>query len=256
MNESQLTVALEKRYGGEAWAFLPQVRNGTGFQRKVDRTADAIAMSLWPSRGLEIHGFEIKCYRGDWVKELKQPEKAEEICRFCDRWWIVAGDDNIVRDGELPPTWGLLVADGDKLKVKVEAPTLTPQPLDKLFLAAILRKAKERVVPQAETKEKLADEYAKGQKRGEESAKIDIQRLEMELKHYKDSVTEFEAKAGVRIIGWNAGNIGDAVNFVRGGGVEKIQRGIPDLLATAKGIVAYLEKVATMPVMEAPKNTA
>ena len=33
------------------------------------RYADAIAMNLWPSRGLAVHGFEIKISRGDWQRE-------------------------------------------------------------------------------------------------------------------------------------------------------------------------------------------
>jgi hypothetical protein len=52
-------------------------------------------MSLWPSRGIELHGIEIKVSRNDWLKELGDPAKADEIARFCDRWWVAAGDESI-----------------------------------------------------------------------------------------------------------------------------------------------------------------
>ena len=63
--ESDLTDALKARFCLPAWAFFPAVRNAAGFD--ANRTADGIAMSLWPSRGLEVYGFEIKVSRGDWL---------------------------------------------------------------------------------------------------------------------------------------------------------------------------------------------
>lgn len=91
---------LRKRYEPPAWAFLEQVRNSTGWKR-TERYADAVAMSLWPSRGLEVHGFEIKVSRSDVLKELRDPEKAAPIMRFCDRWWLVLGDKDLIQPGEL-----------------------------------------------------------------------------------------------------------------------------------------------------------
>lgn len=82
--------ALADMYKGSPWTFLPQVRSATGWHRQ--RTADAIAMSVWPSRGLHLYGFEVKVSRSDWLKELRTPEKADEICAFCDFWYVVVGD--------------------------------------------------------------------------------------------------------------------------------------------------------------------
>lgn len=98
---------LAARYGrssgnGPAWAFVPKVRDAAGFS--ATRTIDAIAMSLWPSRGLELHGHEIKVSRSDWLRELKEPEKAEAFSSVVDRWWLVVSDAQIVAAGELPPS--------------------------------------------------------------------------------------------------------------------------------------------------------
>ena len=97
---SDIEDLLSNRFCAPAWAFLPQVRNGTGFLN-VTRTVDAIAMGLWPSRGLYMHGFEIKVRRGDWLNELRNPEKAEEIGQFCDFFWVVAPKE-VIKFEEVP----------------------------------------------------------------------------------------------------------------------------------------------------------
>ena len=105
-------------------------------------------MSLYPSRGLRLHGFEIKVSRSDWLHELKQPDKSVPIQRFCDHWWIVTPAD-IVREGELPPTWGHLVLKGNGLNCAAKAPQLERDAWEPAFLAALLRRgheARERAI--------------------------------------------------------------------------------------------------------------
>src|SRR5579872_7207544 len=138
--EERVIDLLRARYKGNAWAFLPKVRNGTGWKRSA-RTADAIAMSLWPSRGLHLYGFEVKVDRGDWLRELNDPAKAEDIFAFCDFWYVVA-PAGIVERAELPKTWGLMEIEKD-LRETVTAPHLTAKPVDNLFLASLLRKVTE-----------------------------------------------------------------------------------------------------------------
>src|SRR3954468_2546806 len=78
---------------GDAWAFMTKVKNDAG--HAATGTADAIAMSLWRSRGLRLHGFEVKCSRSDWLYELKHPEKAESFIRYVHHWWMVVADETI-----------------------------------------------------------------------------------------------------------------------------------------------------------------
>lgn len=132
---------LRARYAPPAWAFLEEVRNQTGYRKGAIRTADAIAMSLYPSRGLHLHGFEVKVSRADWKKELDDPGKAEEIAQHCHFWWLVIADPKIVQNGELPATWGLLVRHGEKLKCEKEPMfNKDAKAPDHALLAAILRK--------------------------------------------------------------------------------------------------------------------
>lgn len=147
--------ALRKRYAAPEYAWFEEMRNGTGFSRRQDRTADAMAFGTWPSRGLLLHGFEVKVSRSDWLREKKQPEKSVELQRFCDHWWLVTTEGCVLDVGEIPVTWGWLEWNGKKLVTKREAPRLEAQPIDRPMLAAILRRAAEQ---EASTVEQLANE--------------------------------------------------------------------------------------------------
>jgi hypothetical protein len=139
---------LAENYPAPDYAFLPEFRGGTGWGR--ESRADAIAMDLWPSKGLELIGFELKTSRADWQRELKQPDKADPIKQFCDRWYLVVDDWNIVKHhfvekSEVPNDWGFIRLDDSiylpKLKTIKEAPQLNPIPIDRLFLASLMRRA-------------------------------------------------------------------------------------------------------------------
>lgn len=137
---ADVRAALMNRYRAPEWACFFEVADRTG--ARATRSADAIAMSLYPSRGLRLHGFEIKVSRSDWLHELKQPDKSVPLQRYCDHWWIVTPAD-IVKDGEMPPTWGHLILKGNGLNCATKAPALPREPWAPEFLAALLRRAHE-----------------------------------------------------------------------------------------------------------------
>lgn len=232
-SEAAVLFALSKRYSAPEYAFLQHVRNGTGYSRRVTRTADALAYSLYPSRGLELHGFEVKVSRADWIHEKEDPEKAEEISKFCDRWWIAIGDEKIVQPGELPPTWGLLIPKGDKLIVKVEAPKLEAKPLDKLMVAAILRKATDGVVPKSSIEmlvhERVNAEVEHRMSRSEEG------RLQARINHLESLIETFQERSGVDISEtWRGEKIADAVRAVMKSS---------DAVESAKRVLEHPERV-------------
>ena len=96
-------------------------------------------MDLWPSKGLLLHGHEVKVSRSDWLRELKEPEKAAEFMPYMNCWWLVVSDPRIVRPGELPDDWGLLAMRGGLLAVQKPAPKREAKPLTRRRLAALLR---------------------------------------------------------------------------------------------------------------------
>jgi hypothetical protein len=209
MKTEQIMAALSAKFSPPQWAYLPQVPDSTG--GPASRTADAIAMSVWPSRGLELHGIEVKTYRGDWLKELKNPAKAEAICKFCDRWWLAIGDASIIRDGELPATWGLMVPRGDEMIIKVQAPQLEATHVDRNFLAALLRQAANVIVPKDSIAAQLSDEYQRGEKAGKKSIAQRVEHSEAIQKKLEETIANFEQASGLSISSWNAGAIGAAV---------------------------------------------
>lgn len=208
---------LRQRFPRDAWAFLLQVADSTGYAG-AGRKLDAIAMSLWPSRGLELQGFEVKCSRRDWLKELADPSKAEPVARYLDRFYVVAGHKDVVREGELPKGWGLMVPHGLGLKIQVDAPPLEPAPIERGFLAAILRRVQEA----SENREKLDAAYDKGYKDGKNAANLgradDLTYTKQRLEQLERAVQDFERQSGVGITAWNAGEVGRAVRVVLDGG--------------------------------------
>ncbi|MEJ1938550.1 hypothetical protein WDZ92_50795, partial [Nostoc sp. NIES-2111] len=62
------------------YACLFEVANGTG--SNASRAADIVVLNLWPSRGMDFNGYEVKTARSDWLRELKQPEKAWPVMQY------------------------------------------------------------------------------------------------------------------------------------------------------------------------------
>ncbi len=115
-----------------------EVAQATGWN--ANRHLDAVAMDTWPSRGLIISGVEIKVSRPDFKREIADPAKAEEIARFCDKFYIAA-PPGLIRAEELPHAWGLLEGGQFGLRVKKAATKTRAAPISREWLAAIFRAA-------------------------------------------------------------------------------------------------------------------
>lgn len=126
---------------GEGYAVFFEVGNDTG--TKVTRHADAVAIGIWPSTGHQIHGYEIKVSRGDFLSEMKNPQKAWPVMRFCHRWSLLT-PPGLVKVDELPPNWGLQTYDGRIMRTVKQAPMLQPEALSGGFVAAMVRRAGEQ----------------------------------------------------------------------------------------------------------------
>lgn len=209
MQTGQIKAALAIKYSAPEHAILFEVGNATGFA--TNRHADAIAMSLWPSRGLSLLGFEIKASRSDWMHELKDPSKAETICAYCDYWYLVIGDPKIVQPGELPATWGLIQPKGDKLVcVKEATKNENAKPVNRGFLAAMFRRIHEQT--DRPEKEIRAKSYEEGFKAGKERVDHDQEKWKRPYDELVRSVEEFHAKSGVRISTYQGPHVGSLFN--------------------------------------------
>ena len=185
---------LKLKYPVPSWALLPQVANGTGF--RAYRWADGVALCCYPSLGLELHGFEIKVSRSDFLNELKDGEKSNAVFQYCDRWYLVVADKDIVKEGELPPTWGMLYPKGGRLYAAPKAPKLKPKPLQKEFVASVLRNAIEIVVPDSKLEERYRAGKAEGLKEGRELKDYESKGIRKQHDSLMKSIQAFEKAVG------------------------------------------------------------
>lgn len=242
MDEDKMFRALRAKFPSDQYALLRHVGNGTGYEKSY-RWADGFAMGLWPSRGLPVHGIEIKVSRSDWLAELKQPEKADEIAQYCDFWWLaVPGEKNaIVRSGELPSGWGLIRWKNGKWvtdRVATQLPTLAAKErkLPTAFVAAVLRRAQEQLP--AETL--LAAEHRRGRIEGisetRDSVKEEHEKLKGEIEAMREAIRQFEKDTGIDISAYSPESvreIGKLVRQVQKKGAPFFRQKLSDVLETA-----------------------
>lgn len=141
----RIVAALRNRYGREA-ALIEQVANATG--QRARRWLDVIAVGLWPSRGLYLHGIEVKVTRNDLVRELALPEKAEDVAKYCDRFFIAIPATLRWDDLAIPEGWGVYTVSDDSRAdlVTLARPGVAIQALepDRTFIAAVARRLVEQ----------------------------------------------------------------------------------------------------------------
>lgn len=139
LSAAHVRTALQKHFAGDGSIILHEVSNATG--GRAQRWIDMAVVETWPSRGYLVHGIEIKISRGDWLRELKNPAKAEALHRHCDLWWIAtANKGTILSTDELPPGWGWIEVKPERTVVVVKAQRQErPQHLTREFTAALLR---------------------------------------------------------------------------------------------------------------------
>jgi len=120
----------------DRWVRAEHVRNTQRLGYQLTSIADFIAIDKYGTTQA-MHGHEVKVSRSDWLTELRNPDKAERVKRYCDYWYLVIPDAAMVKPGELPDDWGLIVKAGSRLRIKVKAPRLEPVPTPLDFIAGL-----------------------------------------------------------------------------------------------------------------------
>lgn len=245
---------LRCRYPYPEWLVADEVT--LDYQGKTFRV-DAIAANLWVSRGLHLHGFEIKVSRSDWLKELQCVGKCEAGRRFCDRWWLVSPPDVAKRE-ELPEGWGWIQTNGVGLRIAKQAPhNESPDKLNTELVVRLLRAACEKS-PAALVAIARAHESASS---AHKQARADVER-EMGWKRDRDAekasrysdllqrVQEFEdasglARGSIAHGHVSAKRLGRAVNaLARHYGPDQMLRDIRSAVEGAKRYQTRLESLA------------
>lgn len=125
---------------------IEEVAPGTGWS--AQRWADALVLSVWPSNGLTLDGYEIKASRADLKRELDDLSKHEAAARYCDTWNLLVWDEKVSAGFEIPADWGLWIVAGDEdgrtLKNVRKPAKRTPEPWPRGFICSMVRNAYEQ----------------------------------------------------------------------------------------------------------------
>jgi hypothetical protein len=231
------------------FAFLPQVRNGTGFTRKTARTADAVAMGTWPSRGLHLHGIEIKVSLQDFKREIENPAKAEDIARFCHYWWLAVSHEKVAPLEMIPANWGLLVVteDGTAMKVVKQAVALSPIAPDHSLLASVMRNMAAEYVPISSLNEWKSQARRELEQTADRNSKFLRETSERALKDAYEAIGKVEAAFGCRIQDYHADRFVDDFKLAR-----RLRQSGWQILRSLENLLTIAEKFR--PEVEAIKS--
>lgn len=244
---------LEKRYdNAQGWLLFYEVSNGTG--TKGTNYADALAMSIWPSRGIALHGFELKRSRTDLLKELRSEAKAHAFQKYCNHFWLVLSDSKLAEGVEVPATWGVLAPRNNVLYQVRPAPKLVAEEWKPHFIAAMMRRFHEAYInPKQAVNRVEVGERAQALASAMKSTQAnqvnkDLERkletLEYDLKRLRENVHNFESKSGLQVAGWNAGQIGQTVRWLLdGNNSTHVKRNIEASRRAVEQLQAQLEVV-------------
>lgn len=100
---SKIRLSVKRRFSYPEWVVMFEY----GAPGSNGRVADAIALNTLPSRNFKIVGFEFKASRSDWLRELKDGQKADYFVRLVDEWYVVA-PKGVIQESEIPDGWGYL----------------------------------------------------------------------------------------------------------------------------------------------------
>lgn len=236
---AEIRLALARHYPHPEYGIVFEVAQSTG--HGANRHLDAMAMGLWPSRGLVLFGIEIKVTTADFRNELRNPAKAEQLARFCD-YFYVAAPAGVVPIGELPKFWGLLEIERGKVKERMPATRLSPQAVTKDFLAAVFRAAS-RPKPDDEIEAIMTERGRVLEEHFEQRVKNAIARHPDENKHDAEQWRAVRESLGIEGHRSEAGLV-KAIKLVHTLGIAGSYSSLKNLLTSARRTIAELEPLA------------
>ncbi len=222
---------LRAKYERGRYALLFDVPDAVSTDQR--RRIDAIAVDCWRSGGRTIEGFELKISRGDWLREMKQVDKADPFVALCDRFWLVTGDSKIAKLEEIPACWGWMAATKGGLRVQRPA---TPLPgsganIPRAFLIGVLRKLQDALVESPDVRVHIKTQLRSTEASVQSRVDIATMRLKHDLERLQAKVREFEEASGIKIEHqWGLGQVGEIVGQLKRLGFGSGLDAVPNLL--------------------------
>lgn len=218
---------------------------------------DALAVSVFPSHGFTVDGFEIKVARSDFLAEIENPAKSAPLAKWCDRWWMVCPPE-VGKPEECPKHWGFLSVTSDGLRKVRHAKAGEPAARGDAWWATMLLRlaTKDRLTP-TELSEAKSEGWREGYEKGQELGGMAQKRLEESLEEARKAINDFEAASGVRIDGWDGPKkIGDAVAMLldRRGGFFRIAEDVAREAESLAKVAAALKDIAERSRVTVPRQ--
>lgn len=252
-----LELLLREKYQRDRYALFFNVPDAVSLDAR--RRIDAVAVGIWRSVGRDISGFELKVSRSDWLREVKQVDKADPFIKVCDFFWLVTADEKIAKLNEIPACWGWMSATKHGLRVQRPA-TRLPGSGDTVpvnFMLGILRLLQDNLVNSADVQTHIASRLSDMKERQATEIAHATRRIQSALDNKCLEIEAFEKASGIKFSSYDMGAIGDVVKQIRGmsyGGDGL--RAVPNLLSQQELALEGLLKRVRQASAELAKFTA
>lgn len=218
MNALDIVQAIQARHPlGKGWVCMREVT-----PPKTTRRFDALALSVFQSHRTQVHGFEVKVSRSDWLAELNNPAKSGELQRWCTHYWLVC-PRGVAEPEEVPPGWGMMAAaetDGACSLRQVKRPTvaaINPSTWDiAWWRCMLLRLADRQRATPAEIAKAEAQAFARGRDSAEACGASEVAGLRADNKRMHDIIDQARSATGVDLHAWTSWpDLGRAMQIVQ-----------------------------------------
>lgn len=132
--------AIMNHYQHPSWAFVTELRTGTGYGGHWVKYVDLFAINCYPSKANHKIAFEIKTSRSDFLSEIKKPLKRHPALMISNQFYFAA-PKGMLKTEEIPQEAGLIeIGTESKLVIKLAAPMREAYPPTWPLVASIARR--------------------------------------------------------------------------------------------------------------------
>jgi hypothetical protein len=207
---------LREKYPRDKYALLFDVPDAVSMDQK--RRIDALAFGCWASLGRTLEGFELKISRGDWLREMKQVNKADPFVALCDRFWLVTSDSTVAKLDEIPACWGWMAATKAGLRIQRPASKLPGcgESFPRSFVIGVMRRLQDDLIGSPDVRTYIDGKIKAATASVDQRIKWATDRAANDLKRNQEAIKEFEDASGIPFKTYGMGNIGAIVKQLRG----------------------------------------
>lgn len=242
---------LRAKYTRDKYALIFDVPDAVSLDQR--RRIDALAFGCWASLGRSLEGFELKVSRADWLRELKQVDKADPFVALCDRFWLVTSDSSVAKMEEIPACWGWMAATKGGLRIQRPASKLPGcgDAFPRGFVIGVMRRLQDDLLTSPDVAAHIEHKVKEIQDRQKSEVEWASKRARDALERNQAAIKEFEEASGIPFSGYNMGDIGFIVGQLRklgygaDGGLKTVSRMLEGQENSLRITLEQIRKVRT-----------